>query len=138
MEKEQVVYAREQYNGRPTIIVLDNEHSFFDNYPGKCYAIWDDSRELVTFMETNLESSGMSSADFPYIVAVAPYSCIQSFRVLMDRPGVVTTMGKNKGALKEGRYEYNMGIISQAARNTRPGLPGGTYYDKLNEVYKND
>lgn len=139
MEKEQVVYAREQYKGRPMIIVLDNEHSLFDNYPGKGYAIWDDTRELVTFMETNQESFGMANADFPYVIAVAPYACIQSFRVLMDRPGVVNTMSNNKDKLKEGRYDYNMDIIAHAAGNTRPSLPGGkTYYERLEEESKKE
>ena len=121
MTKEQVMYLRDEvYKDKPVIVVLDNEHNFMDNYPGRCFPIWDDDKEIVTFVETNQESSGMTSSDFPYMIAVASYDFIQSFRFLSDMETVIGIFKDNKAKLGDGKYDYNIKCISTGARNTRP------------------
>lgn len=120
MEKNQVQYFREKYKGRPTLIICDNEHNFFDNFPGRCLPIWDDDLELVTFLESDHEFSGMANADFPYVEVVTPYACIQSFRVFTDRETIMGFLNDTKSKLGNDAYEYAKKNINILALNQRP------------------
>lgn len=121
MTKEQVVYLRDEvFKGQPFIVVLDNEHNFMDNYPGRCFPVWDDEREIVSFVESNQESSGMASADYPCIIAYAAYDYIQSIRVLTDRESAMNYLKDSKAVIGQEKYDYNKSIVSRMSRNTRP------------------
>lgn len=120
MNKEQVQYFRKKYEGQPVLIICDNEHNFFDNYPSRCLPIWDDDRELVTFVESYQESSGMGSSDFPYVVTVTSYDFIQSFRVFSDRNKILDFLNELKSKRGDGAYQYSKEIVDRMALNTRP------------------
>lgn len=124
MTKEQVVLIRNTYKGKPIIVTMGGTATFFmDNYPERCFLIWDDSNELVTCIETHREASGMCSSDFQFSVQICPYSDIESIRVLADMKDVIGILNKNKTALDKGRYEYNLEVISKKGHNTRPDIP---------------
>lgn len=120
MTKEQVQYFRNKYKDQPVLIICDNEHNFFDNYPSYTLPIWDDDRELVTFMHTNQETSGMASSDFPYVVSVTSYDFIQSFRVFTDREKINDYLSDLKAKRGAGAYEYSKKIVNALALNSRP------------------
>lgn len=123
MTKEQVIFIRNKYAGKPIIITMGGTATFFaDNYPGRLFPIWDDENELVTSIETHRENSGMSSKDFPYVAQICPYSDIESIRVLSDMTDVIDLFKDNENKLDKGRYEYNMDIISNVAHNSRPDV----------------
>lgn len=128
MEKRQVQYFRKKYKGQPVLIICDNEHNFFDNFPDKCLPIWNDDEEIVTFVETNQETGGRDSVDYPFIVTVTAYSQIQSFRVYTDRVKIVDFLNDTKTENGNGAYEYAKDVINKSAPNARPKVATRPYY----------
>lgn len=120
MTKEQVVAIREKYKGQPILFICDNEHNFFDNYPDRCLPVWDDGAELVTFVESNMENSGMDSNIYPYITAVTSYDYIQSARVFTDKGHVSEFLALTKDKNGVDAYKYAKEIISMMCQNSKP------------------
>lgn len=127
MTKEDIKWFREQFAGKPMVIICDNEHNFFDNYPGKAFPIWDDDNERVTFIQANIEDQGRSSADFPIVISCTEYEHIQIIKVLADRETTMKYISDNAGVLGQDKTNYNKKIVAETFKNTRPIHP--KYYD---------
>lgn len=129
MTLEQITSIRNEYKGYPMIITLGGTATYIcDNYPNKNYLVWDDENELVSALESNRDSSGMSSADYPFVCGIFSYSDIESIRIVMDTTNALDFCNRNADKLKDGRLEHCKTIISRVAHNTKPNHK--PYYDK--------
>lgn len=127
MTKTDIQWFRETFKGKPMVIICDNEHNFFDNYPGQCFPVWDDENERVTFLQVNIEDQGRSSVDFPMTISCTEYEHIQIMKVLASREDILKYIADNKGSLGEEKSAYNTKIAAETFRNTRPDHK--KYYD---------
>lgn len=129
MTIEQIKAIRDEYKGYPMIITMGGTSTYIcDNFPNKCYLVWDDAKELVSSLESNRENSGMNSNDYPFICGVFPYSDIESIRIIMDTPDAIDFNNKNASKLLDGRLDHNKSVVSRIAHNTKPNVK--PYFDK--------
>ena len=120
MTKADVKWFRDTFAGLPMVIICDNDHNFFDNYPGQCFPLWDDTNERVTFLQVNIEDQGRSSADYPMTITCTEYEHIQIMKVLADRETIIDYINNNKAALGDDKSNYNLKLAGETFKNTRP------------------
>ena len=121
MTVDQIKVIRNTYKGYPMIVTLGGTSTWIcDNFPNKCYLVWDDANDLVSALESNRENSGMNSNDYPFVCGVFPYSDIESIRIMMDTVNALDFNSANASKLPDGRSDYNKEVISRIAHNTKP------------------
>lgn len=127
MTKEQINNFRKKYEGCPLIVIIDNEHNFFVNYPGQPQPVWDDASETVTFLQMHIESSGGPNTEWPYTLTVTSYEHIQQIKAMLTREQIVKYIDEHRAKLGDDVSDYNMSVVKNSFRNTRPEHP--PYYN---------
>lgn len=127
MTKQNVVKFRDEiFKGLPMIVVCDNDHNFFDNYPGQSFPVWDDENECVTWFETyHQQAPGSNTDDYPLVLCVTEYAQIQSIRAYADRSDIMKYLRDTKADIGEDKHKCNIEIVSKVLRNSRPTLVDG-------------
>lgn len=121
MTKRDIAYFRDEvYKGQPMIIVCDNEHNFFQNWPDQCNPVWDDEEERVMFLQTNQDSGTRSSKTYPFTISITEYEHIQTIKLLATRLDVMEFLKNSKDKMEPGDYEKAMTIISKTFGNAGP------------------
>lgn len=122
MTKEAVIKTRDvTFKGMPMVIICDNDHNFFDNYPGQAFPVWDDDNECVSWFETyHQQAPGANTDDYPLALCVTDYAQIQSMRVYADRSDIMKYLKNTKAIIGEDKYNCNLQVVSKVLRNSRP------------------
>lgn len=128
MQKSDIIYIREKYKGKPMIVLCDNDHNFFVDCAGQCTPVWDDEKEIVSFVQRNIETS-QSAVDFPGVITYTPYEFIQYIKILADKQDIINYFNEVKSKIGEDKYNYNLEILSSSFRHNNPMQPR-SYYNK--------